>query len=580
MNVYRKLFSFVPDKKLVTVLAILSSSCSTLLTIFAYFYIYKFLVAAIVNTDYSASKYFAIIITLLLIASSLFYLLSGYFSHILGFAFERSIRIKGIDGLINSSFKFIDTHPSGLIRKTIDDNAAKTHTAVAHFIPDFPKFILTIILTFILAFTIDFRLGASLIAITIVGIYFYTKMFSGRDMMTKYQEALNRLSAETVEYIRNMQVIKVFGTDLSSVKNLNNSISDYATTAYDYCQICKRPYVLFQWVFIGAMAIFIIPISYFFIPNNLLNNEFIVLLLMLTFLTGILFSTFNKIMYTGQHLFNANFAITSLNTIYDEMKNEALDFGTDNEIANYNIVFDNVTFSYGDKNVLENFSIELEEGKIYALTGPSGSGKSTIAKLISGFYKVNDGSIKIGDKNILSYDKNTIVENISFIFQSTKLFKTSIYENVLFAKKDATREEVLNALHLANCDDIINKFPERENTIIGSKGVYLSGGEIQRIAIARAILKNAPILIMDEASASIDPDNEYELLKAFKSLMQGKTVIMIAHRLSSLNNIDEILLIKDGKVIERGSQAELLESNSYYQELKSFYNKANDWTVI
>lgn len=589
MNVYKQLFQFVPEKKPVAAAAILCSVLSSCFIMFAYFYIYRFLETVILDGDYLTGEGMALKIMLFLISGSLIYLLSGYFSHILGFAFERSIRIKGIDGLLASSFKFLDTHPSGLIRKTIDDNAAMTHMAIAHFIPDFPKTVLTLILSPVLAFYIDLRIGLALSAFTLAGIFFYLRMFSGTDFMLKYQNALNRLSSETVEYVRNMQVIKIFGTDLSSLKNMDNAISDYADTAYKYCLLCRTPYVLFQWVFIGAAALFIIPVALFVITNDGLTKSSAVLLLMFTFLSGISFSSFNKIMYTYQHLFNANFAITALNKIYEEMKAESLTFGDnkinetlqhDHKVTGKNIVFENVSFAYGDKNILENFSLELEEGKTYALTGPSGGGKSTIAKLLSGFYTVNEGAIKIGGKNILSYSKETITQNIAFIFQNTKLFHKSIFDNVASAKKDTTREEVLKALHLAGCDPIIAKLPQGENTIIGSKGIYLSGGETQRIAIARAILKDAPILIMDEAGASIDPDNEYELLKAFKNLIKGKTVIMIAHRLTSLKNIDEILVIAKGKIIERGTETDLLAKDSEYSKLKKFYREANDWTVI
>ena len=221
----------------------------------------------------------------------------------------------------------------------------------------------------------------------------------------------------------------------------------------------------------------------------------------------------------------------------------------------------------------------MQEGKTYALAGSSGGGKSTIAKLISGFYSLDGGKILIGGKEINSYSEDALVNNIAFVFQNAKLFKTSIFDNVKIARPSATRDEVLEALHLAQCDDILDKFKERENTIIGSKGVHLSGGEIQRIAVARVILKNAKIIILDEASAAADPENEYELQKAFSNMMKGKTVIMIAHRLSSIKNVDEILVIENGNVLERGSHKALMDLNGKYKMLQELYSKANSWRV-
>ena len=229
--------------------------------------------------------------------------------------------------------------------------------------------------------------------------------------------------------------------------------------------------------------------------------------------------------------------------------------------------------------VLKDLSFKLESGKHYALVGSSGSGKTTIAKLISGFYRVDNGSIKIGGKSIEQYTKKSIIDAISFVFQDAKLFKISIIENVLLAKNSASREEAMNALHLAGCDSILEKFKDRENTIIGSKGVYLSGGEKQRIAIARAILKNSNIIILDEASASIDPENEYELQRALKNLIKGKTVIMIAHRLTSIRNVDEILVVENGQIIERGSDKYLMSKDTKYKKLQEKFNSANEWRV-
>lgn len=284
-------------------------------------------------------------------------------------------------------------------------------------------------------------------------------------------------------------------------------------------------------------------------------------------------------MWVSMYSFQANYAIDTLNNLYEDMGKDTLNYGEETIFEDYSIEFKNVDFAYKEKLVLKNLSFNLEGNKSYALVGSSGSGKSTIAKLISGFYKVDGGEILIGKKPIEKYKKEALIKNIAFVFQDSKLFKKSIYENVALAKENATKEEVMKALKDAGCMEILEKFKERENTIIGSKGVYLSGGEKQRLAIARAILKDSQIVIMDEASAAIDADNEYELQKAFKNLMKNKTVIMIAHRLTSIKALDEILVLEDGKIIERGSHQELMEKNGKYKSLQEEYKVANDWRV-
>lgn len=399
-----------------------------------------------------------------------------------------------------------------------------------------------------------------------------------QEFMKIYQESLSKLSAETVEYVRGMQVVKIFKANVESFKSFYKAIKDYSKYAYDYSLSCKRPYVLYQWLFFGLIAILIIPIVYFM--TSLASAKVILLeLIMILFLSGVLFVSFMRMMWYSMYISQGNYAVDTLEALYEDMQKDKLVHGNVNNFKNYNIEFENVSFAYNDKAVIENLSFNLEEGKSYALVGSSGSGKSTVAKLISGFYNVNEGSIKIGGIAISEYSDEALIKAISFVFQDSKLFKKSIYDNVALANKDATKDDVMRALKLAGCDLILDKFPERENTIIGSKGVYLSGGEKQRIAIARAILKDSKIIIMDEASASIDPDNEFELQKAFKNLMKDKTVIMIAHRLSTIKDLDEIIVMDSGKIIERGSDKELMSKDTRYKSLQEMFNSANEWRV-
>lgn len=578
MDVYKKMFKYVPESKVNGYISIIMSAISAFVLVYGYYLMFECLNELIVNANFENAKLYAIRIVIYFTLSAILYLVSGLFSHMLAFRLETNLRKKGIDGLMDASFRFFDLNASGFIRKTIDDNAAKTHTAVAHMLPDNTQAALVPILSLILSFAVSVRVGIIILVLSISCALLLKGMMGNGEFMKLYQASLDKLSAETVEYIRGMQVVKIFGTKVESFKSLYTAIMDYSKYAYQYSLSCKKPYVLYQWIFLGIIAIVSIPSAFFL--TGLEEPKFVAVEFIMVFLlSGVMMVSFMKIMWAGMNIFNAGYAVKTLEELYDKMKVDKLCYGQRNIFENFNIEFENVTFSYNENKVLENVSFSLDEKKSYALVGHSGSGKSTIAKLLSGFYKVDSGVIKIGGYPLESYTKEAVVEAISFIFQDSKLFKKSIYENVSLADKNATREEVLNAMKLAGCDEIINKFPNKENTIIGSKGVYLSGGEKQRIAIARAILKKSNIIIMDEASASIDSDNEYELQKAFKNLMKDKTVIMIAHRLTSIKSVDEILVLEDGKIVERGNSKQLLEKNGLYHKLFALYNSANDWRV-
>lgn len=578
MKVYKKLFAYAKEKVYMGYIAILFSSISVVLTIWGYYFIYRFLYNLIVQNNYIAAEEYALKIAVLLTVGAVIYLASGMFSHILGFRLETNLRKRGIDGLSEASFRFFDQNPSGKIRKIIDDNASQTHKIVAHLIPDNAQAFLTPILAILLGFIISIKVGIVLLLLTILCGFILSSMMGEKEFMKIYQESLANLSAETVEYVRGMQVVKVFGASVESFKALYGAIKNYSKYAYEYSLSCRRPYVIYQLLFFGIIAILLPPTVYALDKFNDINS-ILVELLMIMFLSGVLFVSFMRIMWVGMYIFQGNYAVDTLEALYDDMQKDKIKHGQCETFKNFDIEFDDVSFGYNDKMVIENLSFRLDEGKVYALVGSSGSGKSTIAKLISGFYNVDKGNIKIGGIPLSEYSKEAIIKNISFVFQEAKLFKTSIYENVALAKKDATYEEVMEAMRLAGCESIIEKFADAENTVIGSKGVYLSGGEKQRIAIARSILKDSNIIIMDEASASIDPDNEYELQKAFKNLMKDKTVIMIAHRLSSISNVDEILVLEEGKIVERGTDKDLMSKDSRYKELQEMYSIANEWRV-
>ncbi|EFL44390.1 ABC transporter, ATP-binding protein [Fannyhessea vaginae PB189-T1-4] len=578
MNTYRKLFAYIPQFKSLAILAVIISGASCILITGGYYTIYRFLNALIVSSNLQSAQSFAFVIMLLLLAGSIFRGISGLIAHNVGFNLETALRKRGVEGLNTASFRFFDTHSSGSIRKTIDDNAALTHTIVAHIIPDGTRAFLMPIFIIVVSFFVNIRVGLCVTILTLVTGAILASMMGGNQFMKVYQDALDKLSAETVEYIRGIAVIKIFGVSISSMKKLFTLIQTYSDYAYQYSKHCKKSYVLYQFLFFGVAAILVIPIV-FFLPELGSPSMLALDLMMVLFLSGVMFSAFMNVMYLGMFAFQGNYAVDSLEALYKQMADESMHFGSETHFAHHSIEFKDVSFSYGDKHVLQNLSFTLEENKIYALVGESGSGKSTIAKLICAYYPLDSGAVLIGGKPLSSYTQGALIREISFVFQDAKLFNDTLFNNVHCAKRDASHEEVMAAMSAAGLDSVINKLENRENTLIGTKGVYLSGGETQRVAIARAILKNAPIVIMDEASASVDADNEYELQKAFKQLMRGKTVIMIAHRLSSITGVDEILLAEQGKIVERGSHAQLIAQNGKYKRLYTLYTQANEWRV-
>lgn len=577
LTVYKKILSYVPKERYLAYIGILLSMLSVVFKVWGYYYLSKFLIEIIVYNNIENAKYYGFCIVGLLIIGITLYGIAGLVTHVLGFRLETNLRKYGIEGLSKASFSFFDTHPSGKTRKIIDDNATDTHMIVAHLIPDNAGAILMPILLLVLGFFVSLKVGIILIVLSIVGGISLSMMTGEKEFMKIYQESLETLSSETVEYVRGIQVIKIFGISVESFKALNTAIKNYSKYSLEYAMSCKRGFVGFQWFFFSFIAM-VIPILLLF--YNIEDPKMLAVeLIMVLFLSGALFVSLMAIMYVSMYAFMGQSVVEKLESLFEEMNSNKLTFGSNEEFENYNITFENVSFGYTDKKIINNLSFSLEENKSYALVGSSGSGKSTIAKLISGFYKVDGGIIKIGDKSISSYTEEALINNIAFVFQNVKLFKTSIYDNVKIGKADASYEEVMTAMRLAGCESILDKFSEREQTQIGTKGVYLSGGEKQRIAIARAILKNAKIIIMDEASAAVDPENEYELQRAFSNLIKDKTVIMIAHRLPSIRNVDEILVMDNGEIIERGTDRELMALDGEYKKLQSLYSKANEWRV-
>ncbi|WP_019132132.1 ABC transporter ATP-binding protein [Peptoniphilus obesi] len=580
MKLYKKLFSYMPERKAHGFLAAFLTFVGILSVFYAYYLIWILLKNIFTGENLSDGKNLAIKILLLFVAYGLLYFLGTWMSHLAGFRLETRLREKGIVHLLKASNTFFDLHNSGEVRKIIDNNVEQTHMIVAHLIPDQTAAFLTPILMLILTFVMDLYLGIFFTAIVLISLVLLKNMMGDQSFMKLYMDKLDEMNAGAVEYVRAMPVVKIFNAPLIGFKKLYDSIIVYKDMVYKYSMSCRIPYVLFQWI----LNIFIITpifLGIFMVNRGADPSLWAAKILFFTLFMGIFFSNTMKIMYVSMYIFQANSAVDNLENLFKEMKAKEIEFGSQREFLNKNIEFKNVDFSYdGENKILDNFSLSLEEDKVYALVGSSGSGKSTIAKLISGLYPVDSGEILIGNKNISSYDKESLMKNIGIVFQNPQLFQgISIFENVKLGKSDAADEEVFRALKLARCDEFIDKFKDRYDAIIGAEGINLSGGEKQRISIARIFLKNPKIIILDEASAAADPENEYELQIAFKELIKNRTTIMIAHRLSSIRGVDEILLIDDGKVIERGSHDELMKKDGAYKKFIEIYNKANEWRV-
>lgn len=570
----------MPEKKINGILSLIFTAFGCFIQFYAYYLIWQILFNVFTQRNSLNIKSSVSIVLLLFIGQAVLYIIGTWMSHLAAFRLETRLREKGAENLLKASKTFFDTHQSGEVRKIIDNNVEQTHMSVAHLIPDHTAAIITPILLLILVFNIDLYLGIFFVIIVLISMFLLYKMSGEKDFTIAYMKKSDELNGQAVEYVRGLPVVKIFNAPLIGFKKLYRTINDYRDMVYEYSMSCRLPFVSFQWV----LNIFIITpifIAIYMVKNGADPYLWSAKILFFTLFMGLFFSDLMKIMYVGLYNVEANTAVDNLESLFDEMKDNAITYGNDEFIENYSIEFKNVSFSYDKKTkVIDNLSFKLDQGKVYALVGPSGGGKSTIAKLISALYPIDSGEILIGNKNIYSYKRETLMDNIGMVYQNPKLFQgISIFENVKLAKKDASEKEVYDALKLAKCDQFIDRFEDGYDSIIGASGVNLSGGEIQRVSIARIFLKDPKVIILDEASAAADPENEYELQQAFKSLMEGKTVIMIAHRLSSIRGVDEILVVEDGNIIERGSHDYLMEKEARYKQFVDLYDEANQWRI-
>ena len=579
----KKLFDYAGNYKYLTIASWILSTLSALIALVPFVYIWKVMKEVLdVSPNFqeaqnlSHNSWMAVLFSIIAI---LVYVLALLCSHLLAFRVQANIRIKAMHHVVKLPMGFMDSMGSGKVRKTIFEASSATETYLAHQLPDKANAIATPIGLLVLLVVFDWKLGL-LSLIPVVMAFLIMSAMTGKNMakkMKEYNNSLEKMSNEAVEYVRGISVVKTFGQSIFSFKRFKQSIDNYEKWVISYTKDMRLPMVFYTTLINGIFAILIA--TTLVVTSNGVSNEYLLNLMYYIIITPIITLTLTRIMYASENELIVSDAMARIDEIMDIKP--LPEPATPQHPKDNSIVLSNVSFKYkgADKNALENISLSIRQGEHIAFVGPSGGGKTTLASIIARFFDTDSGSIAIGGVNIKDITKEELMNTISFVFQNSKLFKTSILENVRMAKPNASREEVLRALHDAQCDDILEKLPNGIDTIIGTKGVYLSGGEQQRISIARVMLKNAPILILDEATAFADPDNEYKVQKAFNIMSKGKTVLMIAHRLSTITTADRIVVIKDGSILDIGTHEELQNKSGLYSDMWKEYQKTVQWKV-
>lgn len=578
-----KLFAYAGSYKYLTIASWILSAVSALIALLPFYYIWR-IMQEVVNAapDYENAKnlsglgWSAVGFAVLAMA---IYIGALFCSHIAAFHVQANMRSTLMKHILTLPMGFMDSDGSGKIRKIVNESTAATETYLAHQLPDKAGAVATPAGLLLLLVGFDWKLGLLslvpvLFAFVIMGAMTGSRM---KQKMEEYQNALEEMSNEAVEYVRGIPVVKTFGQSVFSFKRFRDAIKKYEKWTIAYTKELRWPMVGFTTL-INAIFAILIAAAYW-LGGESGDRELFVNLLFYIIITPILTVTLGKIMYAGENTMIVEDALNRTDSILN--KKPLPESGKQQEIKDYSITLDQVSFRYDDakQDALHEISLDIQSGEHVAFVGPSGGGKTTLASLAARFYDATAGSVRIGGVDVKDIPSAQLMNMVSFVFQDSKLLKMSIYDNVRMGKKDAAREEVMEALKNAQCEDIIAKLPNGVDTVIGTEGTYVSGGEAQRLSIARAMLKNAPILILDEATAFADPDNEAKVQKAFSKLAEGKTVIMIAHRLSSVVGADRICVLKAGEIAEQGTHEQLLEENGLYAHMWNEYNKSVSWKV-
>lgn len=582
----KRLFEYADNYKYLTIASWVLATVSAFIALVPFYYIWRLIKEVIrVSPDFDRAQNLSAY-GWCAVGSSVFAMLiymGGLIcSHLAAFHVQATMRSRLMRHTMSLPLGSMDEDGSGKVRKIVNESSAATETYLAHQLPDKCVATATPIGLVVLLLVFDWRLGLLSLIPVVLGFAIMSTMMGAnmKKKMEEYQNALEEMSSEAVEYVRGIPVVKTFGQSVFSFKRFRDSIKKYEKWTIAYTKDLRIPMMGLTTAINSVFAILIAATFWLGgVKSGSADGTFLLNLMFYIIITPIITVTMTKMMYAGE---NVMIVEDALNRIDGLLEKKPLPQSVNPaKPQDASISFKNVSYRYdgASDDAIHNISLDIKSGEHIAFVGPSGGGKSTLAKLIARFADVNSGFIEIGGVNVKNIKASDLMNTVSFVFQDSKLLKMSIFDNVRMGNKNATREEVIEALHNAQCDDIIEKIPGGIDTVIGSKGTYLSGGETQRIAIARAMLKNAPILILDEATAFADPDNEAKVQAAFSKLSEGKTVIMIAHRLSSVTEVDRIYVLKNGQICQSGTHENLLSQDGLYAHMWKEFNKSVSWKV-
>ena len=514
------------------------------------------------------------------VANVLLYFAALMLSHLSAFRIETNMRRTAMERLMHVPLGFFDTQNTGRMRKIIDEDSSQTHTFVAHILPDVAGSVVAPIGIIVLLLAVDWQLGiAAMVPIVCAfGIMGYMMNPKNNDFQRMYLDAQEKMSAEAVEYVRGIPVVKVFQQTVFSFKRFHDSIINYRDLVIRYTLLWRMPMSAYT-IAINAFAFLLVPTGIILIGHGGETAIIVSDMVLYVLIAPIIAANVMKAMHLSQNLFLANEAVDRLEKL--TATPPLPESSKPEKAAAFDVSLRNVSFRYeaAERDAVSHIDLDIPQGKTVALVGASGSGKTTIARLIPRFWDVREGSLKIGGVDVRHMDKATLMRNVSFVFQNTRLFKTSILENIRYGNPDATIEQVNRAVDLSQSREIIERLPQGLDTVIGAEGTYLSGGEQQRIVLARAILKDAPIVVLDEATAFADPENEHLIRQAFAHLTCGKTVLMIAHRLTTVQDADNIVVVDKGRIAEQGTHQQLMEQATLYYKMWNEYQKSVAWKL-
>lgn len=584
-----RMFQYAEKYHSLTILGCILSGLSTVLSMLPFVCIWlviRGLIGAFAAGDITLaadSTRYAWLAVIFAVSSILLYFIALNCSHLAAFRTATNMRKTAIHHIVTLPLGYFSQNASGRLRKIIDDNAGLTEGFLAHQLPDLIGAAVMPIAVIVLIFLFDWRLGICCLIPMGISVIFLKQMMGGDNaqFMGKYMTALETMNKEAVEYIRGIPVVKVFQQTIYSFRNFHAAIEEYQKFASGYALLCRIPLTGFT-VTLNGTFILLIPVAMFILSGitGQASYENVVLdFLFYSLFTPVCATMMNRIMFASEQLMAAKSAVSRVEEI---LKEKTLEEPQNPQTpADSSIAFSHVSFSYPGTThkVLDDVSFEVPAGSTVALVGASGSGKSTAASLLPRFYDVQDGSVSIGGVDVRNIKKQELMEKVAFVFQNTHLFKDTLLNNIKAARPDATREEVTAAADAAQCKDIIQRLPNGLDTLVGTGGTYLSGGENQRIALARAILKDAPIIVLDEATAFADAENEHQIQLAFEHLTENKTVLMIAHRLSTIQDANLILVFRDGRIVEKGTHETLIALNGVYASMWRDYQTAIAWKV-